>query len=297
MKRLTSWVVMIAGSCFLLHSCNSDSERVAGVSSMRYENIPRVTIDPVDAGQSGGIPPGARLSQSSGADQQERKIVKSARINAEVRSAQGWVDFVRDTLAQRHQSMIIKTHRRGYTGAEDGHMVLSVPAARLDRTLESIRAFVLRIEWEGIEAEDISERYYDVVARLENFRKSERRIREILSKARTVTEVLDVERELARVRTDIELLESQYNRMEENIRRSTITIDWHEPRPLAKGKEDGLWHSISTGFSQGMFGFMLVIQTTMTVVIAGFPVLAPLGYLIWQFMQRRRKKLEAEPTE
>jgi len=112
---------------------------------------------------------------------------------------------------------------------------LRVPAARVDEAVQNLRTLGTVVD-ENQSGEDVTEQIVDLEARLANSRNTERRLVEVL-KNRTgkVTEVLEVEREMARVRSEIEVMEARRTTIEQRVTYATITLDVREQRRATLG--------------------------------------------------------------
>lgn len=107
---------------------------------------------------------------------------------------------------------------------------LRVPADRLDEALRSLRALGQVID-EAQGGEDVSGQSRDLEARLANARNTEKRLNDVL-KNRTggVSDVLAVEREMARVRQEIEQLDAERAALDGRVSYATITLAVSEER-------------------------------------------------------------------
>lgn len=112
---------------------------------------------------------------------------------------------------------------------------LRVPAARAAAATERLRT-VGRVVDETQTGDDVTEQVVDLEARLANHRNTERRLNEVL-KNRTgrVADVLEVEREIARVREEIERLDGQRSTLEDRVSYATITLQIREERRASLG--------------------------------------------------------------
>lgn len=115
-------------------------------------------------------------------------------------------------------------------GTRSLRAMLRVPAPRLDDARRSLAALG-RVTDERQSADDVTEQVQDLEARLANARTTEERLREVL-KNRTgrVADILEVERELARVREDIERLDTQRLNLERRVTYATINLQISERR-------------------------------------------------------------------
>lgn len=110
-------------------------------------------------------------------------------------------------------------------------ITLRVPVAEF-RTLMTEVAKVGELESSGISGEDVTRQYIDLEARIKNLTAQEKRLLEILDMGETVEEILMVERELQRVRGEIEVLTADFNYLRNRVDLSTLSIYLTES-PLA----------------------------------------------------------------
>lgn len=162
---------------------------------------------------------------------------------------------------------------------------LRVPAARYDETLAGL-AGIGRVEATQTNAQDVGEEFVDITARVDNARKLEARLADLLSK-RTgkLEEVLAVERELARVRTEIDQMEGRLRYLKNRVALSTLTVNLHEPQPLI-GNTPGE-NPIAAAIRQAWRNFVGFIAS----LIASLGVLIPLaalGLIGWMVFRRVR---------
>ena len=107
---------------------------------------------------------------------------------------------------------------------------LRVPAGRLDETLRALRTLG-HVVHESQSGDDVTEQVMDLEVRLANSRNTERRLTEVLQR-RTgdVGDILEVEREIARVRGEIERFEAERLNMERRISYATLTVQVRRQR-------------------------------------------------------------------
>lgn len=156
---------------------------------------------------------------------------------------------------------------------------------------ESFHDAVARIEELGkvtekrVESADVTERYIDLKARLETREREEKRLLEILDKARTVEEVLTVERELWRIREEIERLKGQMLYLERMVKLATINVLLEEeaPKPWVEVPEVNWGAPIELG----LWCVALIVQGLIAIAIAAIPV-AVIGTPAYGFYRRRK---------
>ncbi|MCB9561908.1 MAG: DUF4349 domain-containing protein [Kofleriaceae bacterium] len=157
------------------------------------------------------------------------------RIDALVRAAGGYVDSTR------------VSHSEGQVS--DAVIVLRVPVTQFGALLPQLRALG-EIQAETTDASDITDQYVDVAARLKSARALEARLLELAATGTgKVTEVLEVERELARVRAEIEQYEGRIRLWDDQVSLSTLTLRLSTERPeIAAPAAPGFGERVSRTF-------------------------------------------------
>ena len=116
----------------------------------------------------------------------------------------------------------------GYVSAEGPReMTLRIPDASLDEALLALGALA-EVERREVRAVDVTDQYTDLEIRLAGARALRDRLEALLAEAQTVQDVLDVERELSRVTTEVERLEGQLRDLSNRVAYSTVRLSLRE---------------------------------------------------------------------
>jgi hypothetical protein len=106
---------------------------------------------------------------------------------------------------------------------EQAHLVLRVPPVQLLPTLDALAALG-KEENRSVSSEDVTEKYIDTEARLKNAIALRDRLKAVLSQAKDVKDVLEIEKELARVQGDIDSMEGRLKKLKEQVDYATIDL-------------------------------------------------------------------------
>jgi len=113
-------------------------------------------------------------------------------------------------------------------GARSFQASLRVPAPQLASALADLRGMG-RVQNESQSGEEVTQQHADLVARLQNSRETEQRLRDILSqRTGKIEDVLQVEEEIARVRGEIEGMEADQKQLEHRVDFATIDLQLAE---------------------------------------------------------------------
>ncbi|SES78805.1 protein of unknown function [Methanococcoides vulcani] len=199
-----------------------------------------------------------------------RKVITTSDVSLEVKNASEAVDSI-GAIASEYDgyvssSSVYDTYY-GDSESMSGYISIRVPAVEHDAVLDRVEALG-KVTSKSTSGVDVTEEYIDVEARLSNLEKQELRLQEILDMATTVEDVLEVEKELGRVRGEIESLTGRLNYLKDRVEFSTITVSVTEPRNITHswGLRDALSDSVR-GFIASVNGIIVFIGIALPIVI------------------------------
>lgn len=170
-----------------------------------------------------------------------------------------------------------------------------VPGARFAATLEALRGLGT-VTSESQDAEDVTQQSVDLDARLANARASEIRLKAILEqRTGRLSDVLDVEREISRVRGEIERMEAERKTLDRRISYAAIEVtilQEHQasmdlgPQPLSTRFRNAFvdgWRDAVVGLVEVGLVLTNLLPVLMLFVVLGAPV------ALWIRRWRRRR--------
>jgi len=159
-------------------------------------------------------------------------VIRTGQASIEVDSLEQAVAHVR-LLAGRIGGYVANTTMQTGRGQlRSASLEVKVPADRFDDGLGGLVGLG-KLESVNVNAEDVGEEFTDVTARMGNARRLEARLIDLLAtRTGKLKDVLDVERELARVREEIDRYEGRLRYLRAHAVLSTLTIYVHEPLPV-----------------------------------------------------------------
>ena len=175
---------------------------------------------------------------------------------------------------------------------------LKIPSARYDEALAGLRP-IGRVETVNSNAEDVGEEFVDLSARTANARRLEDRLVTLLAtRTGKLEDVLNVERELARVREEIERTEGRLRYLRTRVATSTLTVTVHERAPLV-GHTPGE-NVIGEAFKDAWRNFVRFVAAFIAALGTVIPVAillggAALGWRRWR-RPRRHAGIVADPV-
>ncbi len=229
----------------------------------------------------------------------ERKIIRNAELTLETNDpGEGQRRIA--TIAESRGGFVVtsESRQRSNEGSSQTEMVVTVtvrvPAAQFDAVVNEIRSAGSRMAREKITGQDVTEEYIDLEARIRAKQALEAQFMEIMKQARSVQDALEVQRQLADVRAEIERLEGRRRFLENQSSLSTITVTLQPPTQIVS--TTGFFYSVKRAFGEGLDAAATITLFFIQVFVALLPVLVflvlPL-YFIARYLLRRLQRKSA----
>ena len=215
-------------------------------------------------------------------------LIRTGNAQVEVDSLEIAMQQVRD-LAQRLGGFIANTQlSSGRDQIRSATLEMKVPAARWADAVSGLKP-IGKVEALNEFSEDVGEEYVDVTARVQNSKRLEARLIELLgNRTGRLSDVLAVERELARVREEIERYEGRLRYLRTRAAMSSMSVTVHEAFPVVSARgETGV---LGDAFKQAWRNFVRFIAgiIAFTGVLIPLAVLGVLAWLAWRKWWPRR---------
>lgn len=240
-------------------------------------------------------PPG---EYSNGATPEEKPVTMPRKIiytaDTEVRAR----DFgkAREGLLgtiQKYGGYVSESNVSGTSGQNrTGTWKVRVPVANFDAFLHDLGGLG-DVENTRINSEDVSEEFYDLEARLKNKRvEEERLIQHLKVSTGKLTDILAVEKEISRVREEIERMEGRRRFLMNQTDLTTVTVTVREMSQLVPTTEPGLPAQMQRVFLESLAGIAHFGRAILLLIVGMTPVAALISVMavpIWYTVKRRRR--------
>lgn len=179
-----------------------------------------------------GAQQGDQWFRPIGFDPASRLIIRTGQASIEVDSLEASMAELRRIVQRIGGFVADASVQSGRNQIRSATLELKVPSSRFDELTEGL-APLGRLQFVNVGAEDVSEEFVDLTARVANGRRLEDRLVELLrTRTGKLQDVLSVERELARVREEIERMEGRLRFLKTSAQLSTLSVNLFEPPPL-----------------------------------------------------------------
>jgi hypothetical protein len=151
--------------------------------------------------------------------------------------------------------------------------VIRIPAGRFDAFMKVIEGLGEHIEYRNLSTQDVTEEFIDTEARLKTKKELEIRYHQLLGKATKVADMLSIEEQISKVRTEIESMQGRLNFLTNQVGYSTLTVNYHQ----IFASDYGFSTRIAASFVAGWNGLLFFVVGLAAV----WPFLLILGVTFW----------------
>ena len=291
MKKIYQYINYILAPLMLFiifTACGNEPEYDESMSSPRMMNSPEsaslmtkeVSGSPVnpDNGQSINI--------------SDRKISKNAQLEIKVKSLDDSMNFITNKTNSYKGYIVSSSSYAPNTDYETktANISLRVPSDSLDQFLKEIKTYAKETIHESIFTQDITEEYIDVKAKITNMESSEQRLTKLLDKTESVKEIVEVEKELSRLRGEIDSLKGRFKFIENSVVTSLVHIYMEEiPNPVSISDPSWNTRDIALDAIKALSSFGQFIISVIVFIFVFTPVWILIAGLIYGTKRLRNR--------
>ena len=158
----------------------------------------------------------------------QRVIIRDGYISLAVKDTRASSEAVGQMVKEMESEGAFVVASQETSGTDDPmpeiRMTIRIPAERFDEVMDRLAALGVKVLERREVAEDVTEEYVDLQARLEAMEAARERLKEIMSKAETVEELLSAEQQLTARETEIESIQGRLEYLTQSAKMSKIEI-------------------------------------------------------------------------
>lgn len=224
----------------------------------------------------------------------DRNLILTAKID--MRSKDPWATADRaQAIASALGGDVLNLSQSGNADTRSASLTIRVPSTRFGDALQQLKSLEGEVQTSGVSAQDVTDQFVDLQARLTAKQAEEQRYIAILNRANTIDEILKVDASLGSVRTQIEQLTAQINGIKQRTDFSTISMSISTLSALPGDTTTKVWDPAKTvGRALAALGAMLQVFGDVVIWLVVFGWLPLLAFAAVIFAGRMRRP--AAPT-
>ena len=211
------------------------------------------------------------------------KIIKDGNVQVEVSDLKTAKAQIDSTLKQFDGYYENEGYQSG-NYQSSYQLRIRVPTANFEKLLQAIETGNGKIVQKNISARDVTEEYVDVSIRLNNNKNYLNRYQELLKKANSIKDILEIQEKSRRIEEEIDARTGRLKYIDDQVKFSTLRLaltQEHEYTATRKARNFG--QQLVDSFKNGVDGFL----DFMLFLVSIWPFMLILG-LLWWFRGRIR---------
>jgi uncharacterized protein DUF4349 len=226
----------------------------------------------------------------------DRNLILTAKID--MRTKDPWATSDRaQAIASGLGGDVLNLSQSGTADSRSASLTIRVPSSRFGDALQQLKSLEGEIQTSGVSAQDVTDQFVDLQARLTAKQAEEQRYLAILNRASTIDEILKVDASLGTVRTQIEQLTAQINSIKGRTEFSTISMSISTLSALPGDTTPKAWDPAKTvGRALAALGAMMQVFADAVIWLIVFGWLPLLALAVVVFATARMRRPTAPPT-
>ena len=158
-------------------------------------------------------------------NQEGSKIQKNGSVSVLVENIDESIESLK-SINKAFNGQITSIYDNGKGNEREVQIVVKIPVGKFEAYYEQLRKLEGEVVYANISTADLTEEYIDITSRLNNLRNTEAQLNKILEQAKSITDVLAVQKELSTVRGEIESYEQRKRYFDSQTDYSYISVSF-----------------------------------------------------------------------
>lgn len=281
MRKLTS-IILLA---LLISSCHqSRSDKSAYVSNelmMDEALAPARIISPT--------PAPSPLTHVENKEVIKKKIIKDGRIGIEVQELEKAKAHI-DSLIVKFDGYYANEKLNNSDWETSYNLKIRVPSKRFEQLINGIESGGGEIKFKEIDARDVTDQFIDLESRLANKKNYLKRYNDLLKRAKTIKDILEIEEKIRGIEEEIESTTGRLKYLGDLVNFSTLDLEISEPKEYTnlRPTRAKFTKRLKSAFTNGWFGFVDFI--VLFTKVWPFWILITLLTVLWRKRRMNKKK-------
>lgn len=222
----------------------------------------------------------------------DRLVIRDTTLSLQVKSVQKTIGDI-EQVAANLGGFLVDSNLTVPEGATSGTISIRVPEAKRGDALSQIKQLAVKTVSESVSGHDVTDEFVDLEARLEVLAKTKVKFEAILEQASRVPDLLEVERELTNLQSQIDSLHGQQKYLEQSAKLTKITAYLSTDELALPYAPDQPWRP-SVIFKQAvrsLVGSLRSLGTLLIWLLVYTPVWLTVAVIVWWWKRRRGKQV------
>ena len=232
---------------------------------------------------------GTMMGIAAPVEQASRMVVKNTNLSLTVVDVRVAIDGIMNS-AQKLGGFLVESNLDVPEEGATGSISVRIPSTRLDEGLAAIRTLGVKVVSENVMGTDVTDQFVDLEARLETLTKTRVKFDQIMASAVQIQDILNVQRELVNLQSQIDSVRGQQKYLEQTAKLSLVTVYLATDELALPYAPAQPWRP-SVIFKEAVRSLIVTFRGAGSILIwtvVYSPILAPVGLFAWWL---KRKKI------
>lgn len=219
-----------------------------------------------------------------------KKIIRDGNLVLETKAMQQTLKHL-DSLIHYYKGYLAGENFQDNNHESLTNYTVRIPAGAFDNFLIDLEKGEAKLTHKQINARDVTTQFIDLETRLSNKEKYIERYRELLKKANSIKEILEIEQQIRNLEEEVESSKGQLKYLSNQVAYSTLRISITQKKDYhyTPEKRDGLWQKLKASVSKGWYVFVDFLLLLLTLWPFGLLAII-LIITIRKYNKRRRSR-------
>ena len=218
---------------------------------------------------------------------EDQKIIRSANLRYEVNDITSSLENIK-TLLINYNGVLENERQYTQTDRVNVSLTVNIPAKDFESFIEELLKgeSIRRLEERSISAKDVTEQFIDVEARLNTKKQTMSRYQDLLQKAETVSDIINIEDKIRRLQEEIESQEARLDYLKDRVAMAEVRINLYEitESTYVPDKTNAFIPQLLKALDGGLKGIVVIFFWTIRL----WPIW--IGILIVRLIFKKRNK-------
>ncbi|MDD4972531.1 MAG: DUF4349 domain-containing protein [Paludibacter sp.] len=215
-----------------------------------------------------------------------KKIIKDGRLGLQVDNLESAKQKI-DSLVKSAGGYYANENLKNSDNQSGYELVIRIPVVNFERFVGSAEKGSSKILYKEIQARDVTEEFVDLESRLNSKRNSLARYNEIMKKANSVKDIIEIEESIRVLQEEIESTQGRLRYLNDCVDFSTLnmTLSTQKDFTFKPVKRDSFWEKLKESMADGWYGlvdFILEFFGLWPYLI----LIIPLGFFIRRMIKK-----------
>lgn len=229
----------------------------------------------------------SRSSQVAPSDSSNRLVITDTSLSLQVKDVSQSIKQI-ETETKNLGGFLVTSHLSKPELAASGNITIRVPTDKLSQALDIFRTLAVKVVSESVVGRDVTDQYEDLDARLQVLYKTKTKFESIMDQAIKVSDLLEVQRELVSLQSQIDTIvgQQQYYKKSADLSKITIYLSTDDlSLPYAPTNQ---WRPLVV-FKTAVRSLLSTLRQVGSLVIwlAVYSPLILIGWFVYKFIKRR----------